>query len=253
MSKPRKKASSTAKAKESKALKQVRKTGKNKDGTPSKYERKKAAPAKKPAEKKTKAPATKTATPKAMAKKLAAMTEALECIRGPNKEAQAVQVLKEHMATLQALGKHSDKVSDKDKKAIKKLFDKVIKPILDTKADEAPAEKKTAKKAATKKAEPKAAKLGAAANRHALALEATLPNAKTFKAAFEALKGDKSITREELVALSSKFHNRLPPSATKARALKNIMNRHEKLLESRAASSTIGARRRGDAGSHVAA
>jgi hypothetical protein len=71
-------------------------------------------------------------------------------------------------------------------------------------------------------------------------LEATLGDDARFRVVYKDLNKDKRIGKCEAVEIASRFFAPLPPSTTRPKALQKIMYRHEKLLESRAASGTIG-------------
>jgi hypothetical protein len=71
-------------------------------------------------------------------------------------------------------------------------------------------------------------------------LEAALGKDAAFRAIHRELTTDKHVTRVEAVEIASRFLEPLAPSTTRPKALQRILYRHEKLLDSRAASSTIG-------------
>lgn len=71
-------------------------------------------------------------------------------------------------------------------------------------------------------------------------LEAALGNDGLFRAVFRELSADKNITKSEAVEIASRFFEPMAQSATRPRALQKILYRHEKLLESRDASKSIG-------------
>lgn len=71
-------------------------------------------------------------------------------------------------------------------------------------------------------------------------LESTLGEDAKFRLVFRELSNDKRITRIQAVEIASRFFAPLPASTPRPKALQKILHRHEKLLESRAASSTIG-------------
>lgn len=71
-------------------------------------------------------------------------------------------------------------------------------------------------------------------------LEASLGNDAVFRSLNRELAADKHVGRTEAVEIASRFMETLAPSTSRPKALQKILYRHEKLLESRAASSTIG-------------
>ena len=71
-------------------------------------------------------------------------------------------------------------------------------------------------------------------------LEATFGNDAAFRAVFAELSADKRVGKTEMNEIASHFFAPVPASTTRPRALQKILYRHEKLLDSRAASSAIG-------------
>jgi hypothetical protein len=61
-----------------------------------------------------------------------------------------------------------------------------------------------------------------------------------FRSIYKELTDDRRIGSAEAVAIASKFYQPVPASTSRPKALQTILRRHEKLMESRAASSTIG-------------
>jgi hypothetical protein len=74
-------------------------------------------------------------------------------------------------------------------------------------------------------------------------LEKALGDEKKFRPLYEALLGDKRVGQAEAVELSSRFLGPIAKSTSRPKALRRVLYRHEKLLESRAASASIAARR----------
>ncbi len=74
-------------------------------------------------------------------------------------------------------------------------------------------------------------------------LEAALGNDQLFRAVYLELSADKNITKIEAIEIASQFMEPMPRSATRPKALKKILYRHEKLLDSRRASGSIGGER----------
>jgi hypothetical protein len=73
-------------------------------------------------------------------------------------------------------------------------------------------------------------------------LEGALGNDALFRTVFRELSDDKNISKVEAIEIASRFFEPVAPSSTRPKALQKILYRHEKLLESRAASSSIGGR-----------
>lgn len=71
-------------------------------------------------------------------------------------------------------------------------------------------------------------------------LEAALGNDGLFRIVYRELSADKRADREAVVEIASRFYEPTAASTTRPKALQKILHRHEKLLESRGASSTIG-------------
>ena len=71
-------------------------------------------------------------------------------------------------------------------------------------------------------------------------LEAALGNDGMFQAVYRELIADKNVTKTEAIEIASRFLSPLPASTTRPKALQKILYRHEKLLDSRSASSSIG-------------
>jgi hypothetical protein len=71
-------------------------------------------------------------------------------------------------------------------------------------------------------------------------LEAALGNDEIFLPLHRELSADKRVTKEIAIEIASRFLAPLPPSTTRPKALKKVLYRHEKLMESQAASSSIG-------------
>ncbi len=74
-------------------------------------------------------------------------------------------------------------------------------------------------------------------------LEKALGDEKQFPLVYEALTADKSVAQPEAVELASRFLAPIAKSTSRPKALRRVLYRHEKLLESRAASASIAARR----------
>ena len=73
-------------------------------------------------------------------------------------------------------------------------------------------------------------------------LETALGDDTLFRPLFRELCADKRITKLEAVELASLFLAPTPPSTSRPKALQRVLYRHEKLMESRAASASIGGR-----------
>lgn len=74
-------------------------------------------------------------------------------------------------------------------------------------------------------------------------LEKTLGDEQRFPLVYKALADDKRIAQPEAVELASRFLAPVAKSTSRPKALRRVLFRHEKLIESRAASASIGARR----------
>jgi len=73
-------------------------------------------------------------------------------------------------------------------------------------------------------------------------LEGALGNDALFRVVFSELSDDKNISKHEAVEIASRFFEPMARSSSRPKALQKILYRHEKLLKSRAASSSIGGR-----------
>ncbi len=71
-------------------------------------------------------------------------------------------------------------------------------------------------------------------------LEAALGNDLPFRALLRELSADRNITKTEAIEIASRFFEPMARSTTRPKALRKILDRHEKLLDSRAASYSIG-------------
>jgi hypothetical protein len=71
-------------------------------------------------------------------------------------------------------------------------------------------------------------------------LEAALGNDGLFRKVYHELSADKNITKVEAIEIASRFLEPMGQSATRPKALQKILYRHEKLLDSRDASKSIG-------------
>lgn len=71
-------------------------------------------------------------------------------------------------------------------------------------------------------------------------LEAALGNEGMFRIVYRELSADKRAHRDAVVEIATRFYEPTPASTTRPKALQKILLRHEKLMESRGASSTIG-------------
>jgi hypothetical protein len=74
-------------------------------------------------------------------------------------------------------------------------------------------------------------------------LEEVLGDEQKFSAVYEALTADKRIAQAEAVELASRFLAPIAKSTSRPKALRRVLYRHEKLLESRAVSASMAARR----------
>lgn len=73
-------------------------------------------------------------------------------------------------------------------------------------------------------------------------LEASLGDDAEFKAVFSELSEDKQIGRIEAIAIAIRFMGPTPASTSRPKALQRIMYRHEKLMDNKRASESIGGR-----------
>ena len=71
-------------------------------------------------------------------------------------------------------------------------------------------------------------------------LEAALGNEGMFRIAYRELSADKRADREAVIEIATRFYEPTPASTSRPKALQKILHRHEKLMESRGASSAIG-------------
>lgn len=71
-------------------------------------------------------------------------------------------------------------------------------------------------------------------------LEAALGNDGLFRAVFNELSADRNITKVEAIEIASRFFEPLAQSATRPKALRKILYRHEKLLDARSGAKSIG-------------
>lgn len=71
-------------------------------------------------------------------------------------------------------------------------------------------------------------------------LEAALGDDASFQRLYRDLCGDKRITKIEAVALASAFYGPTAASTSRPKALARVLRRHEKLMQSRAGSESIG-------------
>ena len=74
-------------------------------------------------------------------------------------------------------------------------------------------------------------------------LEKVLGDEQQFPLVYESLTADKRVAQPEAVELASRFLAPIAKSTSRPKALRRVLYRHEKLLESRAASASIAARR----------
>ena len=72
-------------------------------------------------------------------------------------------------------------------------------------------------------------------------LEAALGNDTLFRSLHRELSADVRINKTEAIEIASRFFEPMPASATRRKAMQKILYRHQKLMDSRAASETIGA------------
>lgn len=73
-------------------------------------------------------------------------------------------------------------------------------------------------------------------------LEAALGNEGMFRIVYRELSADKRADREAVIEIASRFFETTPASTSRPKALQKVLCRHEKLMESRRASSSIGGR-----------
>jgi hypothetical protein len=74
-------------------------------------------------------------------------------------------------------------------------------------------------------------------------LEKVLGDEQQFPLVYKSLTADKRVAQPEAVELASRFLAPIAKSTSRPKALRRVLYRHEKLLESRAASASIAARR----------
>ncbi len=74
-------------------------------------------------------------------------------------------------------------------------------------------------------------------------LEKVLGDEQQFPLVYKSLTADKRVAQPEAVELASRFLAPIAKSTSRPKALRRVLYRHEKLLESRAASASITARR----------
>lgn len=75
-------------------------------------------------------------------------------------------------------------------------------------------------------------------------LQAALGNDAAFNEVFRELSSNSRIMRIEAVELASRFLGPTPSSTSRPKALQRVFSRHQKLMESRAGSQSIGPRSR---------
>ena len=71
-------------------------------------------------------------------------------------------------------------------------------------------------------------------------LESMLGSDGPFRATYNELAADKGMTKEDVIAIASRFFAPVPRNSSRPKALRSIMDRHDRLLDSRAASANIG-------------
>jgi hypothetical protein len=71
-------------------------------------------------------------------------------------------------------------------------------------------------------------------------LEAALGNDVAFRTLFGEIEADKRITKLEAVALATRFLGPTPASTTRPRALQRVLQRHQKLMDFKRSSESIG-------------
>jgi hypothetical protein len=71
-------------------------------------------------------------------------------------------------------------------------------------------------------------------------LEAALGNDVAFRTLFGEIEADKRITKLEAVALATRFLGPTPASTTRPRALQRVLQRHQKLMDFKRSSKSIG-------------
>lgn len=71
-------------------------------------------------------------------------------------------------------------------------------------------------------------------------LETALGDEGKFRTVYRELSADKRADRDTVIEIATRFYEPTPASTTRPKALLKILLRHEKLMESRGASSTIG-------------
>ncbi len=81
------------------------------------------------------------------------------------------------------------------------------------------------------------------ANAYLIRLEETLGSDERFRAVHAELGADKVVGQAEMVEILSRFLSPVAKSTSRPKAWRRIMYRHEKLLQSRAASASIAAKR----------
>jgi hypothetical protein len=73
-------------------------------------------------------------------------------------------------------------------------------------------------------------------------LQAALGNDEIFRALHGELGADRRVTKTSMVEIVSRFFVPMPAGTTRPMALRKILDRHQKLMASRAASASIGGR-----------
>ena len=71
-------------------------------------------------------------------------------------------------------------------------------------------------------------------------LTTALGNDGSFRVMHQRLDADKQMSKADVVEVASRFVSPLPQSTSRPKALRAIMDRHERLLEGRAGSANIG-------------
>jgi hypothetical protein len=71
-------------------------------------------------------------------------------------------------------------------------------------------------------------------------LQAALGNEEMFRSLYSEPKADKRVEKAEAIQIASRSVTPMAPSTTRTKALQKVLWRHERLLEGRAASASIG-------------
>ena len=71
-------------------------------------------------------------------------------------------------------------------------------------------------------------------------LQAALGDDGSFRVLYGELGADRRVTKSDMIEIASRFVAPMPPSTTRPKALLKVLYRHQKLVDARAASASIG-------------